>query len=113
MRENRFGRAGVEDHDAMRDREQFAHFGRHEDHAAAGLGKRHQLAMDFGLGTDVDACVGSSIAMMRAPDASQRAISTFCWLPPESDPTGASIDAQRIASDRGSRRQFRRVHAYR
>jgi len=61
--------------------------------------KAAKLTVDLGFRADVDAVRRSSIAMIRAPEASQRAISTFCWLPPESEPTGASIDAQRIPSD--------------
>ena len=55
--------------------------------------------MDLGLGADVDAVRRLFDRDDRAPDASQRAINTFCWLPPESEPTGASTEAQRIPSD--------------
>ena len=42
-------------------------------------------------------CVGSSRISTRGFVASQRASATFCWLPPESVPTGASIDGVRMA----------------
>ncbi len=44
-------------------------------------------------------CVGSSARMtLTAPRRNGRASETFCWLPPESEPTGCSIEAMRMRS---------------
>ena len=43
-------------------------------------------------------CVGSSSTSTRGVQRNQRAITTFCWLPPESSPMIASLRAGRTSS---------------
>ena len=57
-----------------------------DEHADAGRGELADDPVDLGLGATSTPRVGSSSSSTRQSRSSQRASTTFCWLPPESSP---------------------------
>ena len=66
-----------------------------EQDGGPGFGQVAQQDVDLLLGPDVDAAGGVEAEQRRTPPATQRAMVTFCWLPPDSrrtsPPARASI----------------------
>ena len=75
----------------MADRGDLLEVGRDQQHGQAARERGGEQAIDLGLGADVDA--GGRVLedqQLAARSRIQRAMTTFCWLPPESVSIGAS-----------------------
>ena len=75
--------ASVDDAYSVRQQQKFGEFGRDDQNGRACGGELAQQGVDLRLRSDVDAAGGSSNMSTRAPVASQRVMTTFCWLPPD------------------------------
>jgi hypothetical protein len=68
----------------VREAEDFFDVGGDQQDAEAVGGQRGQQLVDGPLGADVDPRVGSSAISTVGSLSSERANSSFCWLPPDS-----------------------------
>jgi hypothetical protein len=83
--------------DAVADQHQLAQVAGHHHQGLALASQLGEQAIDVELGADVDAAVGSSNSSTWQSRSSQRPITTFCWLPPDSSPTACAGPALRNA----------------
>ncbi|MEH3077806.1 MAG: hypothetical protein PGN11_14255 [Quadrisphaera sp.] len=87
----------AEDQHAVGQREDLLDLAGDDDDGAPLGGEVDHEVVQLALGGDVDARVGSSTSSTRGSRSSHLAKSTFCWLPPESAPTGAVGSAARTS----------------
>ena len=87
----------LEDHrDPIRDLEQLLEVLADHDDGAAARPELEQLALHELLGRDVQPRVGCAATSTRGSNASSRASSAFCRLPPESVPVRLQVQGARI-----------------
>ena len=91
------------DQDARADADQLLELGRDHEHAEAGLGEVADDPVDLGLRRTSTPRVGSSSSRTRHSCSSQRASTTFCWLPPESRRTTRSGSSGRCSAPAAAR----------
>ena len=72
--------------DAVRDGKDLRQFRRDDDNGDPGLGHLDQEIVHFDFRAESMPRVGSSTMRIFGLSASQRASTTFCWLPPDSRP---------------------------
>ena len=74
----------------------FAQIARDDDEALALARLFGQHLINIKLGADIDAAGGSSNSITGQSRYSQRAITTFCWLPPDSSATVCALLRERM-----------------
>jgi hypothetical protein len=84
--------------DAVADARDLIEFGRDEQHGHPVGGQIADQLLDLGLGADIDAAGGLVEDEQRGWVISQRASSTFCWLPPLRFLMGVSGSRGRMSS---------------